>query len=322
MNRTLGIQAEFLTDKHKRDIERACAANGLDVRYFADEAELDAHIAECEILYGRIPPEKLRAAASLKWYACSNSGVDPYISEDLYPHPDVILTNSAGAYGITISEHILMVLLMLLRKMPAYIEGSSAHQWENHGSIRSIYGSTIVVIGTGDIGTNFAQRAKAMGAAHIRGVHRTEKHVARCFDECYTVEDLPFALEGADIVVLCVPGTPETEHLMSRKMLSKLKETAVLINVGRGSVLDQDALAELLNEGHLAGAALDVTVPEPLPADHPLWSAKNLILTPHISGNMSLGITCDLDVNMFCDNLTRYCREQAMKHVVQRHIGY
>lgn len=322
MTGTLGIKAEFLTSKHKRDIERIALANHLKIHYFTNEADLDALIGQCEILYGYIPPEKLRAAESLRWLACASSGVEQYLGEYLYANPGVILTNSAGAYGITISEHIIMTLLMLLRRMPEYNAVTAAHQWESLGRIRSIYGSVITVIGTGDIGTAFAQRAKALGAAHIRGVHRNNRVLPRCFDESYAVEDLDFALAGADAVIMCVPGTKETENLMTRERLGLLKKTSVLINVGRGSSLDQDALMDALNSGKIAGAALDVTTPEPLPADHPLWNTKNLILTPHVSGNMTLDITCDLDVNLFCDNLTRYCRKQPMKHIVERSVGY
>ena len=322
MTGTLGIKAEFLTSKHKRDIERIALANHLKIHYFTDEADLDALIGQCEILYGYIPPEKLRAAESLRWLACASSGVEQYLGEYLYANPGVILTNSAGAYGITISEHIVMTLLMLLRRMPEYNAVTAAHQWESLGRIRSIYGSVITVIGTGDIGTAFAQRAKALGAAHIRGVHRSNRVLPRCFDESYAVEDLDFALAGADAVIMCVPGTKETENLMTRERLGLLKKTSVLINVGRGSSLDQDALMDALNSGKIAGAALDVTTPEPLPADHPLWNTKNLILTPHVSGNMTLDITCDRDVNLFCDNLTRYCRKQPMKHIVERSVGY
>ena len=248
--------------------------------------------------------------------------MEQYLAEYLYPNPGVILTNSAGAYGITISEHILMTMLMLMRRIPEYHAVVSAHRWEDLGRIRSIYGSVITVIGTGDIGTAFAQRAKALGAAHIRGVHRTNKPLPRCFDESYAVEDLDFALAGADAVVMCVPGTKETENLITRERLGLLKKTSVLINVGRGSSLDQDALMDALNRGEIAGAALDVTTPEPLPADHPLWNTRNLIITPHVSGNMTLDITCDLDVHMFCDNLVRYCRQQPMKHIVERSVGY
>ena len=322
MTGTIGIKADFLTSKHKRDIEHVALNNNLMIHYFTDEADMDAVIGQCEILYGYIPPEKLRAASSLRWLACASSGVEQYLAEYLYPNPGVILTNSAGAYGITISEHILMTMLMLMRRIPEYHAVVSAHRWEDLGRIRSIYGSVITVIGTGDIGTAFAQRAKALGAAHIRGVHRTNKPLPRCFDESYAVEDLDFALAGADAVVMCVPGTKETENLITRERLGLLKKTSVLINVGRGSSLDQDALMDALNRGEIAGAALDVTTPEPLPADHPLWNTRNLIITPHVSGNMTLDITCDLDVHMFCDNLVRYCRQQPMKHIVERSVGY
>ena len=292
MTGTVGIKADFLTSKHKRDIERIALSNNLKLHYFTDTADMDAVIGQCEILYGYIPPEKLRQAASLRWLACASSGVEQYLGEYLYAAPGVILTNSAGAYGITISEHIITTLLMLLRRIPEYYDVVHQHQWKDLGRIRSIYGSVITVVGTGDIGTAFAQRAKALGAAHIRGVHRTNKVLPRCFDESYAVEDLDFALAGADIVVLCVPGTKETEHLITRERLGLLKKTSVLIN------------------------------PEPLPPEHPLWNTKNLIITPHVSGNMSLDITCDIDVNMFCDNLTRYCRQQPLKHVVERSVGY
>ena len=229
MTGTIGIKADFLTSKHKRDIEHVALNNNLKIHYFTDEADMDAVIGQCEILYGYIPPEKLRAASSLRWLACASSGVEQYLAEYLYPNPGVILTNSAGAYGITISEHILMTMLMLMRRIPEYHAVVSAHRWEDLGRIRSIYGSVITVIGTGDIGTAFAQRAKALGAAHIRGVHRTNKPLPRCFDESYAVEDLDFALAGADAVVMCVPGTKETENLITRERLGLLKKTSVPI---------------------------------------------------------------------------------------------
>lgn len=319
---TLGIKADFLTSKHKQQIEQIAITNNLKIHYFTDEADMDAAIGQCEILYGYIPPEKLRLAESLRWLACASSGVEQYLGEYLYATPGVILTNSAGAYGITISEHILMTLLMLLRRMNEYAAVTAQHQWKDLGRIRSIYGSVITVIGTGDIGTAFAQRAKALGAAHIRGVHRTNRVLPHCFDESYAIEDLDFALAGADVVVMCVPGTKETENLITKERLGLLKKSSVLVNVGRGTSIDQEALMDALNSGKIAGAALDVTAPEPLPADHPLWNTKNLILTPHVSGNMTLDITCDLDVNLFCNNLTRYCRKQPMKRVVERSVGY
>ena len=156
MTGTVGIKADFLTSKHKRDIERIALSNNLKLHYFTDTADMDAVIGQCEILYGYIPPEKLRQAASLRWLACASSGVEQYLGEYLYAAPGVILTNSAGAYGITISEHIITTLLMLLRRIPEYYDVVHQHQWKDLGRIRSIYGSVITVVGTGDIGTAFA----------------------------------------------------------------------------------------------------------------------------------------------------------------------
>lgn len=318
----LAVLGDFLEPHHHAQIDSTAARCGFAVDYYPD-GHVPAELAgQYEVLYGMPDRAALRTFTGLKWFCGNFAGVDAYLDDALYPSPDVILTNSSGAYGVTIAEHLIMVTLMLLRHASAYVLEAAAHRWGPVLPMRSIMGSTITVVGTGDIGTAFAQRAKALGAAHIRGVHRTNKVLPRCFDESYAVEDLDFALAGADIVVLCVPGTKETEHLITRERLGLLKKTSVLINVGRGSVLDQDALMEVLNSGKIAGAALDVTNPEPLPPEHPLWNTKNLIITPHVSGNMSLDITCDIDVNMFCDNLTRYCRQQPLKHVVERSVGY
>ena len=322
MNGMLGIYADFLNSKHRQAIERVAAAHGLKVHYFKNDVDLDALIGDCEILYGNVPPQKLAQATSLRWLACTSSGVEHYIPDQLYANDNVILTNSSGAYGITISEHILMTMLMLMRRMPEYMGQAAKHIWEPVGRIHSIFGSVITVVGTGAIGTAFAQRAKAMGAAHIRGVHRTNSALPRCFDESYAVEDLDFALAGADALVLCIPDTSETRNLITRERLHLLKQSAVLINVGRGTCLDQEALMDALNTGKLAGAALDVMDPEPLPENHPLWDTKNLLITPHVSGNFSLESTCDLNVNLFCQNLTHFCREQTMKHVIDRHAQY
>ena len=129
MTGTVGIKADFLTSKHKRDIERIALSNNLKLHYFTDAEDMDAVIGQCEILYGYIPPEKLRQATSLRWLACASSGVEQYLGEYLYAAPGVILTNSAGAYGITISEHIITTLLMLLRRIPEYYDVVHQHQW-------------------------------------------------------------------------------------------------------------------------------------------------------------------------------------------------
>ena len=128
--------------------------------------------------------------------------------------------------------------------------------------------------------------------------------------------------EQIDTLVLCVPGTPDTEGLLSAERIALLPEKAFVINVGRGTVVNQEALIEALNEGRLAGAALDVMYPEPLPEDHPLWTARNCIITPHISGDMGLPETVDITVDIFCKNLRRYAEGRELTNLIDINAGY
>ena len=323
MEKIIGIHAPFLEDQHKKKIEETAAATGCRVRYFSDPADAAARCDDCEILYGIFPPEALRRAEALRWYACSWAGVDTMLEDSLYAHPEnLVLTNSSGSYGVTISEAIIMMILMLFRQMPQYTELTSRRGWENLGEMRTIYGSVFAVIGTGDIGSNLGSRLRSLGAASVRGIRRSHKFRNRAFTEMYCISDLPRALKGIDVLVLCVPATPETEPLLTREIIDSLDPHVMIVNVGRGTAIDQEALIDALNEGRLAGAALDVTVPEPLPPDHPLWTAKNVLITPHVSGQMSAPITRDLNVNTFCLNLKAYCEGRPLIHVVDRHVGY
>lgn len=321
--KTLGIYADYLKPVHKEQIEAIAQSYGCQLRYFSTMDDVHAGIADCEILYGYYPAAVLKEAENLRWLATASAGVDTYLSDDVYAHPDLVqLTNSAGSYGTTISEHMLMVILMLMRRMPEYTELVQNRQWKNIGAVRSIWGSRITIVGMGDIGTSLARRVKALGAAHVCGVRRTKKPADPAFDEVLTLDQLPEAVKDADVVALCVPATQETQGLLSKEIIDGLSPKTFVVNVGRGSAIDQPALVAALNEGRIAGAALDVMTPEPLPVDDPLYDAKAVILTPHISGNMSLGRTCDLNVDMFCRNLKRYFTGQPLHHLVDRSVGY
>ena len=134
--------------------------------------------------------------------------------------------------------------------------------------------------------------------------------------------ELDSVLPTADALVMALPSTPETVGILSRERISLLPEHAYVVNVGRGSAIDQQALDDALRAGKLAGAALDVMTPEPLPTDDPLWDCPNIIITPHVSGNMSLGLTCDIDVDMFCGDLERYAAGRPLHNLVDRIRGY
>ena len=320
--RKIAVMEDFLTPERRKKVLDTAEKCGFGVDFYGRGATPAQGLEQYEIIYGWCNPQDLKRATGLKWYCCGFAGVDQLSDDSLYARPDVVLSNSSGAYGLTISEHILMVTLMMLRQMPKFEEIVKNREWEKGLSMRSICGSSITVLGTGDIGTNFARRAKALGAKVIRGVRRTKKAGDPAYDEMYTFEELDSVLPKTEILVMALPATKETNHILSRERIALLPRDAIVVNVGRGTAIDQEALMEALNAGRIAGAALDVVVPEPLPREHPLWSTRNLLLTPHISGNMSLGYTCDINVDMFCRDLENYAAGRPLEHRVDRKRGY
>ena len=177
------------------------------------------------------------------------------------------------------------------------------------------------MLGTGDIGANTARRLKALGAS-VTGVCRSGRSGEAAFDRVVPIGELDSVLPEADALIMALPATGETAGILSRERIALLPERAFVVNVGRGSAVDQTALAEALRAGRIAGASLDVMTPEPLPEDDPLWDCPNLLLTPHVSGNMSLGLTCELAVEMFCADLERYAGGEPLKNLVDRSVGY
>ena len=196
--------------------------------------EAKACLQDCEILYAH-NPELLRAApASLKWYCCSYAGVDPYCKDPgLFANPDCLLTNS-NCYGVTIAEHVVMVLLMLLRRMPEYEEVVRSRGWSNQLPIRSIRDNTFTILGTGDIGVNVADRLRGMGAARITGLSRSGR-AREGFDEVLPISRLDEALPQARNLIMALPGTAETYHILNRARIALLPRGAYVVNVRRAA---------------------------------------------------------------------------------------
>lgn len=320
MNRKITAAVAFDTPERRARVDEAAKKLGFEVRWVKDRQVAEEDVRDCEIFFGMLPPALLREARSLKWLQCSFAGIDRYADPSLYAG-NVTVTNASGAYGITISEHMIVTLLMLMRRMPEYHEMQKRREWYCVGEIKSIMNSVITVVGVGDLGSNFAKRVRPMGA-FVRGVRRKTGSKPDFVDEIYTVDRLNEAIAGADVVALCLPGTGETRRLFDRDRMLKMKPGSVLMNVGRGSAVDLAALDELLRSGHLGGAAIDVTEPEPLPPDHPLWTAPHALITPHISGNTSLPLTCEIIVDIFLDNLERYVQGRPLQHLVDLKAGY
>ena len=323
MGKTIGVIIDFLNDDFRSRIDAAAARYGYETRYYPDSASAVGNVDDCEILYGHCSQKVIASAGSLKWFCCCWAGVDPFCKDELYQNPDCLLTNSSGAYGVTIAEHLIMTALMLLRRQMEYTEVIRAHEWRVlPGGIRSLYGSRITVLGAGDIGTEFARRARAFRPAKLIGVRRSARSGDGAFDEMRTTVELDSLLPETDLLVMALPNTPDTVNILDERRMALLPEGALVINVGRGTAVDQDALIAALDSGHLGGAALDVVVPEPLPADHPLREAKNLLLTPHVAGNMTLAYTREKDVEMFLEDLESYVAGKPLKHLVDRKKGY
>ena len=319
--RKILVLEQFMDEGHREIIRAAAEKTGFAVDFSTADALTADQAAEYEIVYGLPKPAQLKDMTALRWFCASFAGVDNYVDEGLYAHPGVLLTNSAGAYGVTIAEHVMMVTLLLLRQYPLYAHSMARRQWHAPVPMGSIYGSRVTVLGTGDIGSNVARRFRAMGAAHLCGVRRSGKP-APDFDETLPFTALDDALPRTDILVMALPGTAETAGILSRERLALLPKNAIVVNVGRGTAIDQDALVAALTAGAIAGAALDVMVPEPLPQDSPLWTAPNLILTPHCAGNFSVAVTRDRDVALFCEDLERYAKGLPLLRLVDRKLGY
>lgn len=320
----IAVYTGFMTDAYREKINQAAAAAGFTADYYDSGQPAEAmgpNLENYEIIYGHVPPALLKGAKNLKWLCSDFAGVEGYLDDKIWPHPGCLLSNSSGAYGPAISEHIVMLGLMLLRRMPEYLPALARREWPCYAPIRSIIGSRVVMLGTGDIGSNTARRMKALGAS-VTGVCRSGKSEEPAFDLVLPVSELDSVLPKADLLVMALPATAETAGILSRERIALLPGSAYVINVGRGAAIDQEALAEALQSRRLAGAALDVMVPEPLPADHPLWDCPNTIITPHISGNMSLGLTCDLTVDMFCRDLAHFANREPLEHLVDRTRGY
>lgn len=323
MTRDLCVCLEFLTVQHRMRIRETAVEAGF-VPYFFTPEELEEAklcVQHCEILYAH-SLELLRAAPpSLRWYCCSFAGVDPYCADpSLFADGERILTCS-NVYGPVIAEHVVMVTLMLLRRMPLYVDAARRRTWAPQIPVRTIRDGSFTILGTGDIGSNTAERLRGMGAAEIVGVSRSGRPSA-AFDRTFPVSRLDEILPRTSFLICALPGTRETAGLLDARRIGLLPEGAYVVNVGRGALLDQDALREALESGRLAGAALDVCAPEPLPPDDPLWGTPGLILTPHVSGNMAPGHTCDENVRLFCEDLVRYAKGEPLRGVVDLDRGY
>lgn len=276
-------------------------------------------VSDADAVLGNLPPKFLKDANKLRWLQISMAGTDAYLGGIL---PDsVTLTNVTGAFGLAISEHMVAAVFTLYKKLHLYRDNQNKSQWLDRGQVKQIEGSTVLTVGLGDIGGNFAKKMKALGAYTI-GVRRKDTSKPDYIDELVLQNDLDNVLPRADIVALALPNTAETKGLFNRERIYRMKDGATLINVGRGNAVETDALCDALEEGKLYAASLDVTDPEPLPSDHRLWKIENALITPHISGFFHLRKTYENIVDIFIENFSRFLDGKELENIIDMTTGY
>lgn len=286
------------------------------------KAELDARLAEVEVIYGlRFPRDVIARAPRLKWMQTMSAGVNWHLDNiaGLRESP-VILTSVSGIHATPISEFVFELMLMFVKQAPLCFQQKQSKQWQRYTPTVLRF-KTVGIVGLGNIGREIARLAKAFGMK-VMATRRSAKRVtrARYVDTVFPRQQLGELLSGSDFVVIALPLTSETNRLIGEKELRAMKPNAYLINIGRGGIVDEEALIRALDEKWVAGAGLDVFATEPLPTDSRLWELPNVIFSPHVAGSME-------DYNLkatelFCENLKRYLNGKRLLNVVNKKRGY
>jgi phosphoglycerate dehydrogenase-like enzyme len=295
----------------------SAASPDAEVVFVQGEEALAALLPEADVVAGGVPAKLFAQAKRLRWVHNFGAGADGV----LFPESrasDVILTTSKGAHAVPIAEHCLTFMLMFAHNMPTFM------RWQHDGTsgrpfIDELTGKTVGIIGLGNIGRELARRCRDGFGMRVVGTSRSLRSVPNV-DRLYGPSELHALLGESDYVCLILPGTPETRGLIDEAALRGMKSSAYLINVGRGTHIVQPAMVTALQEGRIAGAGLDVTDPEPLPADHPLRHMSNVIITPHLAG-LTRG-TRDRGTDRLCRNIGKLLRNEPLDGLVDKAAGY
>ncbi|MCA9717859.1 MAG: D-2-hydroxyacid dehydrogenase [Myxococcales bacterium] len=290
-------------------------------------AQAMAEIADADALLGLVNPELLRAGAQLDWVQVYSAGVDRYQFPELTER-DIVLTNAKVIQGPNVADQAMALLLALTRGIHRAVELKAQRDWRGAreqlkqakpGPIE-LDGKTALVVGLGGIGSAIAARAHGFGMKIIAVDPTVDKPRAGYIEAIVPPSELRSMLPRTDVLFLAVPLTPETEGMIGAEEFAALKPGAYLVNIARGKVVDTDAMVAALRGGSLAGAGLDVTEPEPLPPDHPLWTLENVVLTPHMGGTSD--VVWERRMELLRENVRRYVAGEPLRNVVDKQRGY
>ncbi len=286
------------------------------------ESEALVHASTADAIIGWCSERLIAAAPNATWAQIGSAGAEGCMSTQRIMSGDVVLTNMQKMSSPMIAEHAIAMTMSLFRQLPFFTKGMARGKWlrgaQEVGQMQSVVGKTMLVAGLGGIGTEVARRAAALDMRVI-GTRRSSREGPE-FVEYVGLSDELVTLAGeADVIVIALPLTPETEGLIDKEFFAAAKKGVFLINVGRGKIVDTDDLVDALKSGQVAGAGLDVTEPEPLPWNHALWKQSNVLITPHIS---SRGFSRERQAILLKENLRRFVAGDALLNVVDPELGY
>jgi len=279
-----------------------------------------AEIAEdIEVIFGLRPATWFHEMPNLRWAQQTGAGANWLLDMPEVAESDLILTNASGVHAIPIAEHILALMFALSRGLHIKMQAQVKGEWKRGGRVSELDGATIGVIGVGKIGEKTAEKAKALNMK-VLGVRRNPDRDSEFVDQMFGPDHLLEVLPECDWVAITAAMTAETTGMFGEAELKSMKDSAAIINIARGSVIQESVLIQALNEKWIAGAGLDVFETEPLPESSPLWKMKNVIITPHYAGATPYYVDRLLDI--FLSNLKRYQAGEPMINVVDKKLGY
>ena len=298
--------------------DKFLALDGYEFYFYENPKEVPEEIFQkAEILISQPNPEMIQKMPNLYWIQLFSAGANGF---DWIPK-NIKLSNAYGAYGLGIAEYLVATSLTLLKGLPNYYHLQTEHIWDELPFDNSISKTKVIAVGMGAIGSNYLRNMHALGAT-CYGVKRKLTEKPDYVEEIYTFDTMGEILSECDIVALCLPETKETIHLFDKARLKSLSKDAILLNVGRGTAIVTEDLLDVIKEGHLKGVYLDVTDPEPLPKNHPLWNTERVYITPHISGRYWNEIHYDNVISVIIENLIHESNNEPLLHIVDRELEY
>ena len=328
-----------LTDSQRALIsETSAGAEILDGFNPFEPEKMEPVLADCDIMVTfRVPKDLARRAPKLKWIHLMSAGVEHALQAGVFDNPGLLLTNSSGIHGTTIGEYILASMLAYAHQIHVPLRAQTRHEWlpQRHfmKTVFDLRGKAVGIVGYGSIGRETGRLAQAFGMEVYALKRDPQDHgdsgwcapnvgdpEGRIPQRWFGPDQRVELLELSDFIIVTLPLTPETRHFLGAREFAAARPGAYVVNVGRGEVIDQDAMIEALKSGRLGGAGLDVTTPEPLDAQSPLWDIENVLLTPHVSGarqNYN-----DAAFEVFVENLRRFTAGRKMMNLVERSRGY